>query len=91
MYTFINALACNGKDYDTIKKEMESHNGAFSQEAKDVTKSKIDECIVDFQLANIVRLDGRNQMTIDLILFIIGNGITLYTFFSGNSGFVLVY
>ncbi|MEY3423139.1 MAG: hypothetical protein RIR48_3469 [Bacteroidota bacterium] len=91
LYTFIKDLAYSGKDYDTIKKELESHNGTFSQEAIDVAKSKIDECIVDFQLANIVRLDGRNHMIIGLILFIIGNGITLYTFFSGNSGFVLVY
>ncbi len=70
---------------------MESHNSAFSQEAKDIAKSKIDEYIVDYQLANNVRLDGRNHMIIGLILFIIGSGITLYTFFSGHSGFVLVY
>jgi hypothetical protein len=81
LYTFIKDLAYRGKDYDTIKKELESHNGTFSQEAIDVAKSKIDEYIVDYQLAKNVRLDGRNHMIIGLILFIIGSGITLYTFF----------
>ncbi len=47
--------------------------------------------IVDFQLPSQERRKGREHMIIGFFFSIIGFGITLYTFFTGRSGFVLVW
>ncbi len=60
----IKELAYNGRDYDAILKELESQNSNFSGESIDAAKRRIDDYIVDFQLASQERRKGREHMII---------------------------
>ncbi|MCB9323876.1 MAG: hypothetical protein H6571_09095 [Lewinellaceae bacterium] len=87
----VKEMAFSGKDYESIKKELQRYSAKSSNESINFAKSKIDDYIVKFQLASQEKSKALNQIIIGLVLFLLGIGITGYTYFRGNSQYFLAY
>ena len=87
----VRKMAYSGKDYETIIKEIDRKKNRYTEENISHAKRKVDDFIVEYQLANQEKSKALNQILIGLFLFLIGAGITGYTYFSKNSQYVIAY
>ena len=87
----IQEMAFNGKDSYEIEKELEKNRGKFSDESINLAKRDIDDYIVNFQLASQKKSKALNQILIGSFLFLIGIGVTGYTYFGNTRQYILAY
>jgi len=87
----VKQLAFSGKDYDQIVQALESPNQNFSEESIELIKDKINDYIVEYQLANQVRSKALNQLIIGGVFFMIGVIITGGSFSPVSGKYFLAY
>jgi hypothetical protein len=91
LIAIIQEMAFNGKDSYEIEKEIEKNRGKYSDESINLAKREIDDYIVNFQLASQEKSKALNQILLGLVLFLIGIGVTGYTYFGNTSQYILAY
>ena len=82
-------LVYEGKEYHEIKDELTRLS--LDHQTIEKVLDEVDQYIVDFQLASQEKGNILNQMIIGGVLFIIGAGITGYTYAIGNRQYILAY
>ncbi|MCB9310817.1 MAG: hypothetical protein H6567_12220 [Lewinellaceae bacterium] len=83
----VRNLAYEGKDFETIESEIEKLSDNYDSESINYAKLHIDEYIIQYQNAMIIKGQAKLQMAIGIILFIFGFGLTVSTIWEG-SGFI---
>ena len=91
LISIIQRLAFEGKDFYEIEREIENKKDKYSEESIKLAKKSIDEYIVNFQLASQEKSKALNQILLGSVLFLIGVGVTGYTYFGNTSQYILAY
>ena len=91
LIAIIQEMAFNGKDSYEIEKELEKNRDKYSDESINLAKREIDDYIVSFQLASQEKSKALNQILLGSVLFLIGIGVTGYTYFGNTSQYILAY
>ena len=87
----IKELAYKGKDFDFIISEIQKYKDDFDEVTFENAERKIDEFIVNYQLAQLEKSKALNYIIIGIVLFILGSAITIFTYFHLKSQFILAY
>lgn len=87
----VREMAFSGSDYESIEKELELNKSKYSDEALVLAIDKINDHIVNFQLASQEKSKALYHIIFGLSLFLIGVGVTGYTYFENIDQYVLAY
>ena len=88
---FIKARAFDGDSYDTIRQALRARESQFSEAAVDDALNRIDDYVIQYQLAVQAQSKAFNQMIMGAAVFLLGAGISGYSYFLGARQFLLAY
>ena len=91
LITLVRELAYSGKRAQEIERELQRISGRYSDESIGIAWRKIDDFVIDFQLATQEKSKAFNQLLIGVLVLMAGVGVTGYTYFSGMRQYVLAY
>jgi hypothetical protein len=86
---FIKKLAYAGKEYDEIKQRLIDLN--LKPEELSTILGKIDDYIIDYQLATQQKSNNVAEMIGGVVFFILGAGITIFSYLSNRGNYVFAY
>lgn len=89
LFEQVKSMAYEGMAYEDIRRKMKDQ--ITDPDLLRTVMVKANQHIVEYQLALQEKARALNQMIIGAVILILGVGITIYTYFSLQNQYVLVY
>lgn len=89
IYNHCKVLAFEGRDYSFIEQQISTMD--FSEEEKIQIMVKADEYLARYQFAILEKNKALQQMIMGLVLFLLGIGLSAYTYWVSFKQYYLFY